>query len=511
MKKIFAFQKDKNDLKLLFFHIKDNAVFIEDYQQKEIGAEGSASDIIKQFLSYNKAKVFRTVCFLPLSSIYLRKLAFPYRSISKIKKSIRFAIEPHIPIPVESAKVFFQPIYAKNSNQPRFYVSGGIEVISFVVPEVLLNEQLELINSCDLVCNEIYLEPLSIFNFLISRIKIKQNVLWLYVGNDTTYVFSALKDGMLSDLRQIPIGRSELIEGKDELTREISTVLLSQTSQLSENKISEIYVSGLPIAEKQAGRPTTKEQAGRPEICDWLAENFNIPAKAIELDELLSVNQAADSSKQSQAEHVENNDEKTLTSKPLALGFIPEILYAGLSTNAAVLNFYPPVLQEKEKRGIRTSFFLAIFVLIAITFRLQFERNIYERKFDVINSRIKGIFAETFPDAVDKRTPLIQMRAIVKNLKDSSLTTDVVSLSPLEALRGISQNLDRNLQIELDSFRIKENDITIAGSALSYGDIDKIKSALENSPLFSKVDIESAQTTAQGVSFRLKITPALNK
>lgn len=499
MKKIFAFEKDKNNLKLLLFHLKDNAVFIEDYQQKEIGAEGSASDIIKQFLSYNKAKVFRTVCFLPLSSIYLRKLAFPYRSISKIKKSIRFAIEPHIPIPVESAKVFFQPIYAKNSNQPRFYVGGGIEVISFVVPEVLLNEQLELINSCDLVCNEIYLEPLSIFNFLISRIKIKQNVLWLYVGNDTTYVFSALKDGMLSDLRQISMGRSELMEGKGELTREISTILLSQTSQLSEGKISEIYVSGLP---------TTEEQAGKSEICDWLAENFNIPAKAIELDELLSINQIADSSAQSQAEH---NDEKTLISKPLALEFIPEILYAGFATNEAVLNFYPPVLQEKEKRGIRTSFFLAIFVLIAITFRLQFERNIYERKFDVINSRIEGIFAETFPDAVDKRTPLIQMRAIVKNLKDSSLTTDVVSLSPLEALRGISQNLDRNLQIELDSFRIKENDITIAGSALSYGDIDKIKVALENSSLFSKVDIESAQTMAQGVSFRLKITPAVNK
>ncbi|MBU1889260.1 MAG: PilN domain-containing protein [Candidatus Omnitrophica bacterium] len=508
MKKIFAFQKDKNNLKLLLFYVKDNAVFIEDYQQREIGAEGNparpelaggTSVLIKQFLSYNKAKVFRTVCFLPLSSIYLRKLAFPYRSISKIKKSIRFAIEPHIPISVESAKVFFQPIYAKNSKQSRFFAAGGIEVISFVVPEVLLNEQLELINSCGLVCNEIYLEPLSIFNFLISRIKIKQNVLWLYVGNDTTYVFSALKDGMLSDLRQIPMGRSEIIEEKDELTREISTVLLSQTSQLSENKISEIYVSGLPTAERQAGNL---------EICDWLAENFNIPAKAIELDELLSVSQSVDSSKQAEEEH---SNEDTLALKPLASEFIPEILYAGFATNGAVLNFYPPVLQEKEKRSIRISFFLAIFILIAITFRLQFERNIYERKFDVPNTRIEEIFTQTFPDAVDKRTPLIQMRAIVKNLKDSSLPTDLISLSPLEALREISQNLDRNLQIELDSFRAKENDITISGSASSYGDIDKIKSALEHSPLFSKVDIESAQTTAQAVSFRLKISPALNK
>jgi hypothetical protein len=497
MKKIFAFEKDRNKLKLLLFHVKGGGVFIEDYQQKEIGAadnparqglEGGASDIIKQFLSSNKATGFKTVCFLPLSSIYLRKLAFPYKRISKIKNSIRFAIEPHIPVPIETTKIFFQPIYAKRSNQASFSAAGGIEVLSFVVPEILLNEQLELINSSGLVCNEIYLEPLSIFNFLMSRVKVKENVLWLYIGNDTTYIFSALKDGQLADLRQIPVGREELAEGKDELKREISTVLLSQASQLSENKISEIYVSG------------------KPEICDWLAENFNVSVKTIEFEELLSVNRIADSSKQSGKEQ---GSKETLASKPLALGLIPEILYASSATSTAVLNFYPPVLQEKEKRGIRISFSLAIFALIALSFRFQFERNIYEQKFNVLNSRMEEIFVETFPDAADKRTPLLQMRAAVKNLKDSSSPTDIISLSPLETLREISQNLDRNLQIELDSFRAKENDITISGSASSYGDIDKIKVALENSPLFSKVDIESAQTTDKGVTFRLKIIPAL--
>lgn len=480
MKNIFAFEKDKNRLKLLLFRIKEKEVFIEAYKEQTLAPEDKPAEIIKQFLLSSKAGTFKTICFLPLSSIYLRKLTFPYRRISKIKSSIRFAIEPHISVPVESAKVFFQVVRAQ---------SKSCEVMSFVVPETLLNEQLELINSSGLVCNEIYLTPLSVFNFLISKNKIKENVLWLYVGNDTTYIFSSLKDGKLVDLRQIPTGRDEIEKEKGELKREISTILISMGSQLSENKISGIYVSG------------------KPEICDWLAENFNIPVKTIELDELVSVNRTVESSEQPKAE---NSSEEDLISKPLTLGFIPEILYASLATSTAVLNFYPPVLQEKEKRGIRISFSLALFVFIAFTFRLQFERNIYERKFNVLNSRIEEIFTETFPNALDKRTPLLQIRAAVKNLKDSSLSKDIVSLSPLEALREISQNLDRNLQIELDTFRAKENDITISGSALSYGDIDKIKATLENSPLFSKVDIESAQTTDKGVTFRLKIIPALN-
>ncbi|MDD5454295.1 MAG: PilN domain-containing protein [Candidatus Ratteibacteria bacterium] len=488
MRQIFVFEKDRDKLKLLLFHIKDNEVFIDDYRQREISSEASGSDIIKEFISSNKATVSKTICLLPLSSIYLRKLAFPYRRISQVKKSIRFAIEPHIPIPVESAKIFFQPVLTKGA--------GGIEAVSFIVPEMLLNEQLELMNSSGMVCDEIYLEPLSIFEFLVSRVKIKENVLWLYVADDATYVFSALKGGKLADLRQMPFGRGDLAAEKDELKREISTVLLSKMSQVPENKISQIYVSGLPAEKKQEGGSATEEKADKPEIRGWLGENFNIAAKTIELNELVSVNWASDSSKQSPA--------------PKSSVSVPEILYAGLAPNS-VLNFYPPVLQEKEKRGIKISIFLAVFILLAVSFRLQFERNIYERKFAVLDSQIEEIFTETFPDASDKRTPLLQMRAMVKSLKENSSLTDIISLSPLEALREISQNLGRDLRIELDSFRAKEDGVTISGSASSYGDIDKIKVALENSPLFSKVDIESAQTTDKGVTFRLKITPSLNK
>ncbi len=487
MKKFFAFEKDKNKIKLLLFHIKENKVFIEDYRQQEIGIESNASDVIKKFLADNNATGFKTICFLPLSSLYLRKLAFPYKRISKIKKSIKFAIEPHIPIPVETAKVFFRPIYVQNNKQFNFFLSGGIEVLSFVVPEVLLNEQLELINSLGLICNEIYLEPLSIFSFLISRVKAKENVLWLYVGSDTTYIFSVLNGEELADLRQIPFGKDEIMQENSELKREISTILLSQTqtSQLGENKVSAIYVSG---------RPTIEDKAGGHEICSWLAETFDIPTKAVELDSILSVTRS-----------VEPETKEEISS------FTPDIIYASLAKSGDTMNFYPPALQDKERKGIRVAFFLTFFILLIISFKLQFERNIYEEKFNTLNSHIEEIFLQTFPDARDTRTPLLQMKARIKDLRESSSKTDIVSLSPLEALKEISRNLASSLQIELDYFRVKESDVTISGRASSYGDIDKIKSALENSPLFSKVDIESAQTTSQGVNFRLKIVPVLNK
>ena len=47
----------------------------------------------------------------------------------------------------------------------------ALEVMAFIIPEDILNEQLELINSAELVCNEIYLAPLSLFNFFISMFR----------------------------------------------------------------------------------------------------------------------------------------------------------------------------------------------------------------------------------------------------------------------------------------------------------------------------------------------------
>jgi len=515
MKKIFAFEKDKNRLKLLLFYVKEDNIFIEDYRQQEIGIETNASVLIKKFLADNNAAGFKTICFLPLSSIYLRKLTFPYRKISKIKNSIRFAIEPHIPLPVETMKVFFQPIYAKSQMQ-----STGMDVLSFVVPEILLNEQLEIISSSGLICSDIELIPLSIFDFLISKNKITENALLVHVGSDTTYIFSALDGGRLADLRQIAVGRSDIDKEKDELKREISTILISRDSSLSGNKISAIYVSGLstiktylggaaadrsateteadkPTIEDTAGRPATETKADRPEVCDWLAQNFNVPVNISDFDEVFFANK------------IPNSEQKPLSEdmqpEPLSQEFIPEILYAGLASGRTVLNFYPPTLQEKEKKGMIVSLALALFILAVVAFRIQFERNIYERKLVLLNSRIDEIFSEAFPDASDKRTPLLQMKAAVKSLKDTASSRNIISFSPLEALREISQNLGKDLKIELDSFRTKENEIIIAGNVSSYGDIDKIRTALEGSALFSRVEIESAQTTAQGVIFRLRI------
>ena len=126
MNKILAFQKDKNRLKLLLIHAGGKKVSLKDYKEYEIGAEDKEKTVefIKQFVSDNKAVSSQTICFLPLSSVYIRKITFPYRRISKIKKSIRFAVEPHIPIPVENTEVFFYPIHAKNNNSARQRLAG---------------------------------------------------------------------------------------------------------------------------------------------------------------------------------------------------------------------------------------------------------------------------------------------------------------------------------------------------------------------------------------------------
>lgn len=477
MKKLFAFQKDKNRLELLFLHIAKEKISLRDYRQCEAETKDKVLEFIKGFISDNKIAAAQTVCFLPLSAVYLRKITFPYRRISKIRKSIRFAVEPHIPVPVEDTRVFFYPLNAKNNN---------LEVMTFVVPEVVLNDQLELINSAELTCNEIYLTPLSLFNFFSSHTQPKENILWLHVGEDSAYISFVSQNKKLTDLREVPIGRKNLNQERAELKREISTVLLSQGSESAENGIKEIYISGVPVS----------PQEETPEICSWLTENFNISAKAVEFNDFLSVEQSVPSD--------------AVAAPEGNVRFTPDILYAGCAvTGPVAINFYPPRyhIGEKERKNINLSFSLAALVLIILSFRLQFERNIYEKKFNLLNSRIEKIFLEAFPEAEDTRTPLLQFKSRINSLKESTTQPESISSSPLEVLREISQGIDKNLQVKLDSFRLKEDDIIISGSASSSSDIDKIKENLEKSPLFSGVDVE-IQRTDKGVTFRLKISHA---
>lgn len=483
---ILAFQKTQEKLKLLLVRFDKGKIFLQSYREYELNGENTekTAEFLGEFISDNKVEASKTVCFLPLSSLYVRKLTFPYRKVSQIKKSISFAVEPHIPISIENAKVFFRPIYPVEDKSESIFLlkkiaglrrNNGLEVISFVIHEDILNEQLELVSSAKLRCDEIYLTPLAILNFFISNISINENILWVNAEKESACIYHVLSNGELADLREVPIDRENIDREQEQIKREISTMLLSQSSKSLEGEIEKIYISGVHV-----------------EIVNWLAGEFGLPVELVDFNEMLSLEKSAEFSI--------SGGVSTIS------GLVPAVCGR---VGPFAINFHPPVLQEKERKGIIAACSIAIFALFVLTFRIQFEKIIYERRYNVLNSQIKEIFMQTFPEAEDVRTPILQMKSRIKSLKGGAASSDSLSkgsISPLEILRELSQMIDKSQDIQVDSFGLKENSATIYGSALSYQDIDKVKEALEASSLFKSVDIESAQTTDKGVDFRLKIS-----
>ena len=460
MEKIFAFQKDKRKVELLLLLIDRRKVSVVDYREYTIEEESKEKifELFKSFLLHNKASSVKTVCFLSSSSFYLRRISFPYRGISKIRKSIKFAIEPYIPHPAEDVEVFFHPLGEK---------SGNFEVLSFAIPKALLEEQIELVNSLKLSCQELYPVPLSLFNFFVSHLQENKNILWVDVGGESTYLFRIGRGKKLLDLKEVPLGKNNLDEGRKELKREIDIMILSEELYKKQKEdINEICITGV---------------SDIPEVLD---KDLPVPVRGIDWQNFILI---------------EKSDSIST----------PQLLYATLGRGGPLaVNFYPPTLGEREKRGILATGILTAVALLIFSSQLYLQWSNLDRKFTSLNSEIEEIFLQTFPEVKDTRAPFLQMKSRIKSLKETIADSNLSSskrISPLEVLREISHLIGENLPVELYSFSVKEGIVTISGNTQSYQNVGKIKESLENSTLFSTVEIKSAESKTKGVQFRLEI------
>ncbi len=137
------------------------------------------------------------------------------------------------------------------------------------------------------------------------------------------------------------------------------------------------------------------------------------------------------------------------------------------------------------------------------------ENAFYTRKIQSLDAQAKTIFLETFPNTSRVQDPYLQMKANVgaalKEKGDFSLAG--VSFSSTQILTELSRKIAPSIDVVISHFLLREGKLILVGATDDFHNVDKIKTSLESSVLFQKVEITSASADKEDnrVHFRFMI------
>jgi len=127
-----------------------------------------------------------------------------------------------------------------------------------------------------------------------------------------------------------------------------------------------------------------------------------------------------------------------------------------------------------------------------------------------LDAQIQAVFIETLPDVTRIVDPVQQLRVKIQEAGQTSTGKDgaLPPINILTLLTEVSANIPEPLDVRLNRFVVDDNGLRLKGSTDTFNTVDAIKKGLEQSPIFSNVEISAANLDPKSskVRFELKLT-----
>jgi Tfp pilus assembly PilM family ATPase len=165
-------------------------------------------------------------------------------------------------------------------------------------------------------------------------------------------------------------------------------------------------------------------------------------------------------------------------------------------------------LVKIKKELIHAAIYLSIIlVLLAVNWIVDY-RDLSKRTAE-LDSQIKGIFTQTFPEITKIVDPMHQMNTKISELKNAAGEAPRMNLGTrvLEILNDISKRVPKDLEVIVDRMVVDQDGIQIRGTTDTFNTVDAVKKGLESSEMYNEVVIASANLdkSGKGVRFEIKM------
>jgi type II secretory pathway component PulL len=417
-------------------------------------------------------------CVVSISADHFsyRILQVPFKDSKKIKMVLPFELEPTVPYPVDDLMIDFIDLRPVGQ-------SDHSEIIAVAVPKAQLNPYIESLAELKIDPEMITVSGLPAAMCLANRADPGKDRLILEVGNASSSLF-IVSEGNLQLIRSFPTPL-------DSETRFGMLGAFVQRTLAAYDELCQTEFQPQDMVVTGAGLNGASLDSDVSKVLD-------IPVNRLNFADRLNISIDSENTKPWNPALMDN----ALSLTMMAIEGIKG------------LNFHKDhfaakkIFNKYKKYWIKTGILAAV-VLALLFFSALTETHTINRKLDIIDQQITGVFKATFPDAKRIVDPHREMQIKVQEAQKSAVNQSTVGphIRSIDILNSISQSVPNSIKVDVTRMVISPENVLISGNTDDFKSVDDIKGNLEQVAYFKKVTITSSNLNRsdKGVRFQLKV------
>jgi hypothetical protein len=449
------------------FHIE--GVFEEERQTGEPDLEGALTRIL---VRTGKPDVVTTS--IGSEFVVKRLLELPFHDLRKLHQVVPFALEEHLPFPVDDAVVAFTRVGTD---------AGSTVVVAALARKNDLKHHLDLLAKVGLDPRRVTLSELAIAR-LLSR---------SHTASTNAH--------LLMDIE--PTSTSMVLLDSDGTPRAIRTVHAGITPGET-GPIAEAHANSILSVARQTLLAHSSDTEGLDVILAGSAAG--IPLLREELSEALSlaVRDAAEFDFSFLLKGMRPDMSRFAACIAMLIGELP-------SKPAELLNFRQGEFAFKGRiRGDLTAFYTtgiiaAAAIVLALThFGLGVGTQLH--RLHALNHQIAGMTTPALgPNPPDDAVAALRSGIVKMSKRLALIGGNTGKDSPLDALLAVSHDVPRRFPAEMQDVNIDGTGLRLSGEADSFGTVDQMKKSLQQDNYFGNIEVSHAKAATNGkVDFQIE-------
>jgi len=429
--------------------------------------------------------------------VSFRNLSMPFADLRKIRQTIGFELETVMASTIEKHIIDFIDV-GRSGLQT--------DLIAASVKREYIGAHLAILAELGIEPEILGIRNVSLANQIILQQNNPANGILLYLGSQSCSIVLFL-DRKIVLIRQLAFSCKELaVAASLAAKREKADQLNSQDFEsdlISLCRTINLTLRGFQVESGMDLRPERVFLAGPgglvPEIASIMANELGISVS------LLNLRETAQNIQLSQ--DLENIYNPQLMDNGLALAIRESRKGKGFNFRREEFQVTTQFVKLK-KELVHASIYCSI-ILILFCVNQGVGYHDLKKRTANLDSQIKGIFTQTFPETTTIVDPMHQMKTKISELKEASGATPGISLqrTVLATLNDISDRIPGELKLQVDRMVVDQDGVQIRGTTDTFNTVDAIKKGLESSEMYGDVIIASAnlEKSGKGVRFEIKM------
>lgn len=466
---------------------------------------------LRELVSEWEMDGYTFITSLPGNQVSTRIISLPFTEQKKIDQVVGFEVEGDLPFSLEELVVDYHILH-KKENESRILVAA--------VEKELFKSFLGVLAAAGIDPRIVDIDSLALFNLyqIVSGGENEKCLSLIDLGAAKTSI-CIFSGGQVFFIRTIPLAGDAItraIQKDFELSYTQAEELKHRTGELNQGEKDKVSLTIKKVIDPllqeiwqtfyHSGEMSIK-RVEKAFICGGTSRLLNLPEYLaerldIEVTRLSILKEIPHS-------FPETPEMDSISPQALALGLreVGRLEVSRVNFRKGEFSFRKAIKEIQGKLIFAGILILVIIFLASFSFFSRYFQ-LSSQYYDV-QTQVKTIFAETFPDEGKIVEPVKQMQRKLEELKKKIGYNSEINSPILDILQEICDRVPEEITVDIEDLLIDFEQIRIKGETESIEAVDKIKNELVKNERFKKVEVKDTRRGIDETRFNFQINISL--